>query len=186
MPTIRLDLIFSAAVQLALVASPPAASAQQRPPAATPATSPQRTETIRYDGWNVTCQDTVGGTAKRTCLASFAVADDQKRQILKWLVTRNQQGALVFIVQAPQTSAGISIDAGLQVKLGAAGPRKLNYSMCASNHCQASIPLDDTMMKELLAAKEAIVTLTSPASQQININIKDVKGTDKAIQALGR
>ena len=165
--------------------------AQQRPnaaPAAPPApaapTAPQHTETTVYDAWTVSCQDLAGG--KKNCLASFPVYDEQRRQILNWVITRNPQGGFVAIVQAPQISAGILLEKGVQLKLGAAAARKLPYTMCASNQCQASSAFDDAMMKELFAAQNAVVTIVSATGQDVNINISGLKGADRAVAALGK
>lgn len=190
MGTSRLDqpLIFGVAFLVVMV--PLASSAQQRPtaPAAsaiTPA-APQRTETIVYDSWTVTCRDEVGKSSKRDCLASFTAVDENKRQILNWVVTRNQNGAAVSIIQVPQIQAGILLEKGLQVKIGSGAARKLDYIMCGPNQCQASMPMDNVMIKELLSAQAAVVTITSAAGQEVNINIANMKGADKAVGAIGR
>lgn len=160
-------------------------AADQQQSRATNSIASPRTETVRYQGWVVTCHYTGGEATKKNCFASFAVMDEQRRQILNWIVMRDQHDALVLIIQAAQTSAGTSINQGLKVKINGAASRKLTYTICAPNQCQAFIHVDDTMAKELIAAKSAIVTITTGAGQEVSINIKELNGADWVLTAIG-
>lgn len=155
-------------------------------PPAKPVVPPQRTETIQYDNWTVTCQDQVGSrSSKKNCLASFGVLDKERRRILNWVIGTDQKGKPVFIVQVPQIQTGIALEPGLRLKLGSAADRKIDFVMCASNQCQTSTPIDRSLQKDLLAADNAVVTITSATGQAVKINVSAIKGTSRAVAALG-
>jgi invasion protein IalB len=163
-------------------------------PQTTPA-APQRTETIVYDSWIVTCRDSVATTSKKTCSARLEVREQKSRRILvSWMVGRNAQGVLTANLQTP--SGGIAfgggrqlnavqIQKGMELKLGDAQVRKLAFVACAPGVCQASAPLDDAFIREIMAAADAAVTIYNQGGQAINFKIPH-KGFDKAIAAIGR
>jgi len=154
---------------------------------AAPNSLPQRTETIQYDNWTVTCRDIIGSPPKKkNCFASFAVLDEKRRQLMNWVIGRDTNGKPLFIVQVPQISTGILLKEGLQIKLGRASSHRLSFVMCASNQCQASTPLDNAMSKELLGASDAVIMITSGTRQEVKINVSNIKGTDRAIAAVRR
>jgi invasion protein IalB len=110
------------------------------------------------------------------------------------MVGRNAQGVLTANLQTP--SGGIAfgggrqlnavqIQKGMELKLGDAQVRKLGFVACAPGVCQASGPMDDAFVRELMAAAEATITIYNQGGQAINFQVPQ-KGFDKVIAAIGR
>ena len=168
-------------------ASPPVPSPKpqlQKSAAAIPeTTAPQRTETIVYDSWTVSCRDTVSTGAKKICSATLQIIEQKQRQVLMaWVIGRNNDGALVSVMQTP---TGVQITKGVELKFGQGAPRAMPFETCESQRCQASISMDDSMVKEALASVQATATIVAVDGRSVNFNIP-TKGIDKAIQAVGR
>ena len=162
----------------------PAAPPPTTPPAAAAAPAPPvRTETIVYDNWTVTCRDTVTGNVKKTCSATFQMTNQERNQVIfTWLLGRNAEGALVSVMQVP---TGILIQRGVEFKIGNGAMKKLNFVMCDSQRCEASIQMDDALTKEMAAAQTAVATIFTPDGKGINFNMNP-KGIDKAIGSIPR
>jgi invasion protein IalB len=171
-----------ALLPLAAIATAAAQTATAPAPAA-----PQRTETINYENWVVTCRDTVDGAAKskKLCTALLRVADkEHKNVVFAWLIGRNAAGVLMSVVEVP---TGVLIQKGVELKVGNGKPRLLAYTSCAAQACEASIVTDDAFSKELIAGQTEPVTaiITAVTGQTINFNFP-IKGIDKAIGSIGR
>jgi invasion protein IalB len=171
----------------------------QRPPAAQPAapaaapaaapTVPQRTETITYDAWTVTCRDPVTAGAKKACSAvlQLRVVQQNRQQVLgAWVLGKNNDGVLMSVLQTPQIQAGVLIQKGVDFKLGNAAPRKLSYVACTAQRCETSVQMDAAMVKDALAAANATITIYAANGRDVTLNIPSIKGVDKAIAAIGR
>jgi invasion protein IalB len=160
----------------------PAPAARPTTPApATEAALPVRTETVVYNAWTVTCRDTVGGAAKPTCSADFKVIDKERRNVLlQWIIARNSEGTLFTVFQTP---TGILIQNGVDLKLGNAAARKLNYVACQPNGCESSIAMDEAMIRELAGATDAVATIYATDGRSISSNMP-IKGVDQALAAL--
>jgi invasion protein IalB len=170
------------------------AQAQTPTPAqpAAPATSPappvsQRTETINYDNWTVTCREAIEGPTKgkKACSALLQVADQNKKNIVFiWLIGRNTAGALLTVAQVP---TGVLIQNGVELKIGSGKARVLSYNNCSAQNCEATVVMDEPLIKELIAGQGAAVTATIYAvnGQAINFNFS-TKGIEKAIGSIGR
>jgi invasion protein IalB len=187
-------------IALAQQTRPPAKGTQPAaPPAAAPAapaapTGPVRTETTTFDTWTVTCREVVGGKAKKTCAAQMTLArvENNQRQVFgAWVIGRNNEGALFTVLQTPifrtQTSSpGILISKGVEFKLGNGAVRKIDYVACEPQRCEASIPMDDAMVKEAVGAPNASITLYNKDGTALTINVPSIKGIDKALAAVGK
>ena len=159
-------------------ASPPSAAAE---PAASTPEGPQRTETIVYDAWTVTCRDIVGGKAKRTCSAMLQVIDQEHRQVVfAWIIGRTAEGTLTTFLQTP---TGVQIQRGVELKVENGAVRKLNYVACEPGRCEASTPMDDSMVKEIITGSKATATIYATDGRGINFNMP-IAGASKAIPAL--
>jgi invasion protein IalB len=170
------------------------APAAQAPAAAAPAapaapTAPQRTETVVYDSWTVTCRDTVGTSSKKACSATLPlqIVQENQRQVLgAWFIARNNEGALVTLLQTPMLQAGgVDLQKGAELKLGKGNTRKLTYASCDPRNCEASVIMDDAMLKEATAAADATITVYAKNGSGVNIQMP-IKGIDKAIASIGR
>jgi invasion protein IalB len=171
----------------------PPATAPAPPPAAQPA--PQRTETIVYDSWTVTCQE--GGTAKKTCVATLQVLDKDRRLVLlSWQIGFDKSSRLTTAIQIPtglavkdekqqRVSGGISIKNGVSLKLGTSAVRQLAFLTCAPQQCEASAPMDDAFMKDLGAATTATATVNTADGHPVPFEIP-LKGIDKVLASLRR
>lgn len=161
------------------------APAQPAAPA-TPAVS-QRTETINYDNWTVTCREAIEGPTKgkKVCSALLQVADQNKKNIVFiWLIGRNTAGALLTVAQVP---TGVLIQKGVELKIGNGKVHVLNYNTCTTQNCEATVIMDDPFTKELIAGQGAAVvaTIYAVSGQAVTFNFS-IKGIDKAMGSIGR
>lgn len=168
--------------------TPPAPAPAPAPvaaPAPAPAPStPQRTEQTVQDGWIITCVE-MSGQTKKTCSAQMQVKENQQnRTIFVWVIGRTADGTLASVFQGP---TGVQIQKGIEIKLGNAAPRKANYVVCTAQSCEASLTMDDAMVKEVLAAvnANAVVTLTVADGRTVQIPMP-LKGVDKVLAAIRR
>jgi invasion protein IalB len=165
--------------------APKAAPAPAQPGPA----GPQRVETIQYDNWTVSCRDVVGGTAKKTCSAQLSlrfVQDNQQQALGAWVIGRNETGALVSLLQLAHAAPAVQIQKGVTLKLGNAPARKLDYLACSPKLCEATIVMDNAMLKDAAAAENATITMHLTNGKDVNINVQSIRGFDKAIAAIGR
>jgi invasion protein IalB len=172
-------------------AAPQAPASSAAAPAGAPGapSAPIRTETITYDAWTVSCRDTMDGKTKKICSAVLPMVAQQQGQRVNlgaWLIARNNQGALLSVIQTPQVDIGVLITKGVELKLGDAKPRKINYVNCGPQRCEASIPMDEPTIKEMSAAASgsAVITFWKADGADFSINIQSLRGIDKAITAV--
>ncbi len=166
--------------------SKPATPPGQSPAApASPAPTVQRTETTKFDAWQVTCQET-DVSKKKVCSAVLNGQDQNRRTVLTWIMARNNEGALVSVLQTPQTQQGLHIQKGVELKLGNGTVRKLNYIVCNQAMCESVITMDDALTRELIGASAASITIYMQNGQPITINLPAITGADKALNAVGR
>jgi invasion protein IalB len=164
----------------------------RQPPAAS---APQRVETIKYDSWVVVCQDAIGGTAKKKCLASLRVASQSQNKrelLLNWQIGLNKDGHFVTAFQVPPGLAikkdnqtiggGILIQNGLELKFGKGAARRISYVSCSPQECFAEALIDDAFVKEALANSMATVTVHTAGGGTIPFEFS-IKGIDKAISS---
>jgi invasion protein IalB len=181
---------FAASFAFACVALTPA-SAENTKPAAGAAPAPaepakiRRAETIVDDNWTVTCAQTDQGDAKRLCSAALRIAQADKtgaqRVVFAWVIGR-QEGKLISAISVP---TGVQIPPGMEVKIGDKETRKLGFSICQPDHCEALLPLEQTVVKSLGAAAttEISVYAVSGAVAKFTINMK---GFGQALADLGK
>jgi invasion protein IalB len=142
---------------------------------------PQRVETITYDAWTVTCRDIVGVSDKKTCTATLQVVEPkQRRVVFTWLLGYDPKGTLTAVFQTP---VGVQIPRGVEIKLGKAQVRKVNFMTCSSQMCEAAVPLDAALLKEALAAQNAVAVVYAMNGRGLQFNM-NLKGIDKALGAL--
>jgi invasion protein IalB len=167
----------------------PSEPAQPAPKATAPSpTEPakvRRTETIVDDNWTVTCAETDQGGAKRQCAAILKIAESDKngaqRVVFTWVIGR-QDGKLVSALSMP---SGVLIPPGVQIKIGDKETRKLGYSLCQPDHCEALLPLDDQIVKSLdaVATTEVTIYAVNGAGAKFTVNMK---GFTQALTDLGK
>lgn len=145
------------------------------------ATVPVRTETITYDSWTVTCRITEEQTPKRACSGALQLSDKSSGRVLfAWIIGRDNQGVLQTVMQTP---TGVQILNGVEIKIANTQARKIGYTICDPQHCEAATAMDDAFVKDLLANGEATVTIVATDGRGVNFNLP-LKGIDKVIGSL--
>ena len=189
------------------VASPPAQpqdaqapvqeAQQTRPPAAAPAAparpaapeAPRRVETTQYNSWVVTCEDTVGGTAKKRCAAELRLVNQDRGTVLNWQIGLSPDGRFVTAIHIPsalrvkngdKTVGGpISIPSGIELKFGNGAIRRLSFVTCGPQQCVAEALIDDAFIKDAATNTKVTITVQTPGGA-IPLDLP-IKGIDKAI-----
>jgi invasion protein IalB len=137
----------------------------------------QRTETINYENWILTCREFLEGAKKRTCSATVAVQRTETGQtVLALAVQPNEQGRMTASIQIP---SGVAIAPGIDVKFDKAFARKFVFDFCEPSRCSASFVADSTFIQDVSAAASVKVTLQSSDGKPVNFEFP-IKGFDKA------
>lgn len=159
--------------RLMVAQSPPAAAAA---PAA--ATLPsQRTETINYENWVLTCREFLEGAKKRNCSAAVAVQRTETGQTVFALsVQFNEQGKVTASIQTP---TGVAIAPGVELKFEKANARKAAFDSCEPSRCMATLAADPAFIREVSAAGTVTVVMQAADGKPVNFEFP-VKGFDKA------
>ncbi len=144
-----------------------------------------RTETITYGEWTVACRY----TDKKVCSATLPMVLQEQNQNVEvggWIIAHNNQGALLSVLQTPQINVGVLIAKGIELKLGNNRPHHINYVVCGPRRCEASLPMDEALIRESIAAANsaASITLWKSDGTAFTINIASIRGIDKAIAAV--
>jgi invasion protein IalB len=183
-------LLRFAAAALGLAAAPALAQTAQpapKPAAAAPAEPAKirRTETIVDDNWTVTCARTDQGGAKPQCSAILRIAqadnNGAQRIMFTW-VMGHQDGKLASVFSVP---SGVLITPGVEVKISDKETRKLGYSLCQPDHCEAILPLEDPMVKSLSAAPTVEITIYAVNGSEAKFTV-NMKGFAQALADLGK
>ena len=168
------------------LASAPVA-AQNPQPADKPAEPAKirRAETIVDDNWTVTCALTDQTGAKKQCSAVLRIAQTDKsgaqRVVFSWVLGR-QDGKLESVLSVP---SGVLIQPGVEVKIGDKETRKLNFSICQPDHCEAVLPLEEMAMKSLSAAPTTEITVRAVNGAEAKFTV-NMKGFSQAVADLGK
>ena len=164
-------------------APPPAPARTQAQAPAQPAGPPpiQWTTVGRFGSWEARCTNNPPNGAAKLCTALLQVMDNRTKKVLvAWIVGPDDKGALQTVLQTP---TGVMVSAGVEVKLGKAAARKINYQSCGAQQCVAIAPMNDAFVKEVVAADKADLTLTALNGRTLNFGIP-VNGLDKALDAI--
>ena len=139
------------------------------------------------------CRENVGGTAKKTCLASLRVASPSQRELLlNWQIGLNNESRFVTAFHVPTGVAvkkgeqtlggGLMVQNGVELKFGNGTARRVNYVSCGPQQCFAEALIDDAFVKEAVANSQATVTVYTAGAGAIPIEFS-IKGIDKAISS---
>jgi invasion protein IalB len=178
--------------QMQPVANPPrpAAPASSGAAPVAPAAGPSvRTETITYDAWTVACRYGADGKTGKVCSATLPLVAQQQNQRVNlgaWILAHNTDGALLSVVQTPEVDIGVLIAKGVALKLGNGQPHTINYVVCNPQRCEATLPMDDALIRESVAAANgpAMITFWKADGAEFNINIQSIKGIERALAAM--
>lgn len=185
-PSSRVGLAVCAMVAAGMVGTAfvTPAMAQQRQPAQAPAPS-SRTEIVTYDNWTVTCREGRDPKDRRICSAELNIyqeANNARRVVFSWLIGQNRDGqpamALRFL-------PGISVQSGVELKLGDKPARKLLIATCEPAYCEVSQPMDDALQRDASAVTQAEAMVVASDGRQVTFTIY-LKGFTQAIAAVRR
>jgi invasion protein IalB len=158
-------------------AAPAPAAAAAAAPETAQALPPQRTETINFDNWILTCREFLEGPKKRACGATVSLQkQDNNQTILVWTVQKNDTGQMLSTVQTP---SGVAIAPGIEVKLEKATAH-MAFDYCEPNRCSGSLTLDKTFLKELTVAPKVTIVIQSSEGKSVNFEFP-IRGFDKAL-----
>jgi invasion protein IalB len=176
----------------------PIREAQTRPPApaaAAPAKpaqdAPRKIETTTYDSWTVTCDATAGGAAKKKCLATLRVVNQNRGLVLNWQIGSNEENRYITAIHIPSAIAvkqgdktvggPILVGSGIELKFGNGGARRLSFITCGPKQCVAEGLIDDGFIKEAIANTKATLTIHTPGAD-VPLEVA-ITGIDKAISS---
>ena len=173
---------FAVAPALAETAKPAAKSS-----AATPAEPAKirRSETIVDDNWTVTCAQTDQAESKRVCSAALKIAETDKagaqRIVFTWVIG-HQEGKLASAISVP---SGVQIPPGMEIQIGDKEVRKVGYSICMPDHCEALLPLEETVIKSLSVAPTTAITIRAVNGAEAKFTV-NMKGFAQALADIGK
>jgi invasion protein IalB len=154
--------------------APTAAQPAPQPGATLPA---QRTETINYDNWILTCREFLEGPKKRTCAATVAVQRSETGQTVFALsVQLSDQAKLTASIQTP---TGVAIAPGLELKFDKTAARKVAFEICEPARCVANLVADPAFIRDASAAASITLSVQSSDGKPVNFEFP-VKGFEKA------
>jgi invasion protein IalB len=167
---------------------PPAKPAEPAPatPAATPAATPppvkiHRTEIVVDDNWTVTCTETEPPNPRRRCSGELKIIQpdsNPQRVVFTWVIFAQDGKPVSVLAMTP----GLQIPPGVQIKIGDRELKKVDFSICQPDHCQAMVSMDDALVKDLSAAQTSDVIVIGANGAPIKFTV-NMKGFDQAYAA---
>ena len=137
----------------------------------------QRTETINYDNWILTCREFLEGTKKRTCSATVALQRSETGQtVLALTVQLNDQGRITASLQTP---TGVAITPGIELKFDKAAARKAGFDSCEPSYCVANLTADSSLIRDASVSGMMTVVVQSSEGKPASFEFP-IKGFDKA------
>jgi invasion protein IalB len=151
--------------------------AQQTAPSPNPVT---KTEIVNFENWSVTCRE-FANPKKKVCSAALEVFQTNPRQmIFKWTMGVGNDNKPIAVFDTP---TGILLVPGVDIKFDKGAARKATYVSCMPGFCNASMPVDGALVRDMMASAEATVTIETADGRKLNFKIP-LKGFDKAYAAL--
>ncbi len=170
---------------LAEAAKPAAKSSAAAPAAPAEPAKIRRSETIVDDNWTVTCAQTDQAESKRLCSAALKIAETDKagaqRIVFTWVIG-HQEGKLASAISVP---SGVQIPPGVEIQIGDKEVRKVGYSICMPDHCEALLPLEETVIKSLSAAPTTAITIRAVNGAEAKFTV-NMKGFAQALADIGK
>jgi invasion protein IalB len=119
-------------------------------------------------------------------LPTVLLQQNQRVTVGGWIIAHNNEGALLSLLQTPQIDVGVLIAKGVALKLGDGRPHQINYVDCNPKRCEATTPMEDAIIREMIAAATgpAAMTFWKTDRAEVTFNIPSIKGIDKAIAAV--
>jgi invasion protein IalB len=88
-------------------------------------------------------------------------------------------------MSAISVPSGLQIPPGMEVKFGDKETRKLGYSICQPDHCEALLSLDELVVKSLAAAPTTEISVRAVNGSVAKFTI-NMKGFAQAVADLGK
>lgn len=152
-----------------------------------PANSPAQPEaapwvkTASFGAWDIKCREVEKGAGQQACIAVLEVQETKSKQtLLAWILALGQDGKLVATIH---TLSGVQLARGVDLSLGTAPVRHVQYLSCNNLGCDAVFPADEALLKDALAAGKAKVSIYTTAEKVLNFDIP-LDGLDKVAEAL--
>jgi invasion protein IalB len=168
---------------IALLGLSGAVGAQTAPPAQPAAPQITKTETSKVDNWLLTCVEFANPATKRACSAKSQIVQEKTNNVVFiWEIGPNNERKIISVMQVP---TGVMIEAGLELRIGKAAPRKLAYTSCEPNRCSIVFPVDEKLVKEMAVSPkvEAVIKVVNGSILTFQI---DATGIDKAYALLAK
>lgn len=171
----------ASAVLFGSFALAPAALAQAQRPAAT---GPVKTETSTFENWVLTCQEqppTAGAkVGKKTCWAAMRITDSKSnRVVMVWKIGKDAKEIPTIALTMP---TGMLVREGVDLTVGQT-TKRLAFQWCNQSECEASIPYDDALARDLTANKEATISFYLQDGRQVSVKVA-IGGIDKVLAGL--
>ena len=156
-------------------ATNPATAASPQTP---PASQPQWVTTATHGSWQIRCQR----PAEPGSLCTAVLEITQKGTVIFGWVVANGKNGLVTELESP---TGVLIQSGLEVKLGDALVRHVNFVSCTPQQCSGEMPMDEAVVKQMSAGDKASVTIVAADGRGIEFTMSTA-GFDKALAAISK
>jgi invasion protein IalB len=167
--------------------APRAAEPAPALPAATPAATPppvkiHRTEIVVNDNWTVTCTETEPPNPKRRCKGELKIIQtdsNPQRVVFTWVIVLDEGKPVSVLAMG----TGLQIPPGVEIRIGDRELKRAGFSVCQPDHCEAIVPMDDALVKDLSAAQTSDVIVTAANGNPVKFTA-NMKGFDQAYAAV--
>ncbi len=161
----------------------PVKPATSQKPAVVKSERPEhRTETVSYGAWTVSCTYISEQSAKAACSAVLQVIEKKRNQVLfAWDIGRDDKGVLRTVLETP---TGVLIQKGVELKLDEAATQFVPYTACLPQECQASVVMDASFVKNVMASREAAITVHAINGRSITFKVP-IAGIAKVLTKIG-
>jgi invasion protein IalB len=142
---------------------------------------PIRTESVQYGAWLVNCQQAVSGAGRKNCAATLRTTDKDKKLAFAWVLTKTADGKPIMVIQTP---TGVAIPAGVELGVGKGAARKIAFSSCEPQFCEAIMVVDPALATEIKTSPKPSLAIQGKDGRKFKFDI-DTKGVEQAFSAIG-
>lgn len=139
-----------------------------------------------HEDWQVRCETPAGARKEQCALMQIAQDQDRPSVVLSVLVikTADQKSRLMRVL-AP---LGVLLPSGLALKVDETDVGRAPFTRCLPNGCVADIVLDDPLVQQLKAGKDATFIIFQTPEEGIGIpfSLKGFGGGFEALPNQGR
>ncbi|MEM7444003.1 MAG: invasion associated locus B family protein [Pseudomonadota bacterium] len=119
-----------------------------------------------YGEWSVRCTGEGGEATACEAYQSLFLAENQQRILHVAIGSANEDQDPVAIIIAP---LGVSLPAGLELRIDNSWPIEFDYGSCQEDGCRAGRSLEPSMLGAMQAGVEMQVAVTETTGRQIVI-----------------